>query len=143
MRQNRRAFCPYIFPRKGRIYDPVLLQEYTVQRKPVFWHILLGEQSVATNLIELSLFWIKVLLIVHSLKHFPSSHLQNSIHDNWKALYAQFPRLFGLTDLHLHPSVRKISIGTIFMSSETVIGSKIWSTSAGTYCRAALCIFLK
>ena len=56
MRQNRRVFCQYIFPRKGRIYDPVLLQEYTVQRKAVFWHILLGEQSAATNLIEVKSF---------------------------------------------------------------------------------------
>ena len=49
--------------------------------------------------------------------------------------------MYGLTNLHLHPSVRKTSTGTIFMSSETVIGSKIWSTSADTCCRAAACIF--
>ena len=33
-------FTTRVFPRKGRIYDFVLIRENARQRKPVFWHFL-------------------------------------------------------------------------------------------------------
>ena len=51
-----------IFPHKDGIYESVLIWEYTVRRKPVFWHIL---QSVTKPSVYFS---ISYLIPVNSVK---------------------------------------------------------------------------